>query len=98
MSAARPTSSYAGKTPRYDQPYWAGLAGKTPRQKRTTVLPVDGHNSLMDNSPKAKLCATTRVDHPGIAIKLSDRSPASGYTLTLVGSVGLRHPGVNYTH
>ena len=35
-------------------PIGTGLAGKTPRQKRTTALPVNGHYSLMDNSPKAK--------------------------------------------
>src|SRR5258706_16251920 len=47
-----------------DQLYWDRLAGKTPRQKRTTVSIVNGHYSLM---MELRLRATTRVDHPEYA-------------------------------
>src|SRR5258706_10789034 len=44
-----------------DQLYWDRLAGKTPRQKRTTASIVNGHYSLM---MELRLRTTTRVDHP----------------------------------
>src|SRR5258707_542789 len=47
-----------------DQLYWDRLAGKTPRQKRTTASIVNGHYSLM---MELRLRATTCVDHPKYA-------------------------------
>ena len=37
----------------WTNPIETGLAGKTPRQKRTTVPTVNGRYSLMDGGPKA---------------------------------------------
>ena len=68
------------------------LAGKTPRQKRTAVLPVNGHYSLLDSGPKALLRATTRVDQSRKRSQVRRSESSHGYTLTLAGSVGLRHP------
>ena len=61
----RPLVHYAEKTDSLDQPYWDRLAGKTPRQKRTTVSTVNGHDSLI---VELRLRATTRVDHSGYAV------------------------------
>ena len=74
------------------------MAGKTPRQKRTAALPVNGHYSLMDSGPKALLRATTRVDQSRNRNLVLRSESSHGYTLTLAGSVGLRHPQMNYTH
>ena len=74
------------------------MAGKTPRQERTAALPVVGHYSLMDSSPKALLRATTRVDQSRNRNQVLRSESRHGYTLALAGSVGLRHPQVNYTH
>src|SRR5258706_9649795 len=62
----RPLVHYAEKTDSLDQPYWDRLAGKTPRQKRTTASIVNSHDSLMMDP---RLCTTTHVDHPGYAAR-----------------------------
>src|SRR5258706_2100257 len=64
--ARRPLVHYAEKTDSLDQPYWDRLAGKTPRQKRTTVSTVNSHDSLI---VEPRLRATTHVDHPGYAAR-----------------------------
>ena len=92
MSTACPTPSYAGKTPLLDQPYWDMVAGKTPRQKRTTALPVITAITASGAARRLSLRATTRVDHSGIADQTFRSESSHGYTLTLAGSVGLRHP------
>src|SRR5258708_16052185 len=63
-----------GKQLTLTNPIGTALAGKTPRQKRTTASIVNGHNSLM---MELRLHATTRVDHPGYAASPSDRSPVT---------------------
>src|SRR5258706_1214083 len=59
-----PLVHYTEKTGSLDQLYWDKLAGKTPRQKRTTVSTVNGHYSLM---MELRLRVAMRVDHTGIA-------------------------------
>src|SRR5258706_10998089 len=63
-----------GKQLAMTNPIGTALAGKTPRQKRTTASPVNSHYSLIEELRRR---ATTRVDHPGYAASPSDRSPVA---------------------
>ena len=56
------------------------------------MLPVNGHYSLMDSDSKVRLRAATRVDHSRERNQTLRSESSHSYTLTLVGSVGLRHP------
>src|SRR5258706_11162409 len=95
----RPLVHYAEKTDSLDQPYGDRLAGKTPRQKRTTASNINGHYSLMK---ELRLRATTRVDHPGYAtcpqigvrcLLYSDSSRQCGVPAPAGGQYPLKPPG-----
>ena len=52
----------------------------------------------MDSGSEALLRAATRVDQSRNRNQALRSESSHGYTLTLAGSVGLRHPQMNYTH
>src|SRR5258706_10931947 len=63
-----------GKQLTLTNPVGTALAGKTPRQKRTTASSVNSHYSLID---ERRLRATTHVDQSGYTAPPSDRSPVT---------------------